>query len=124
MTSNVVCFYGEMGAGKTILVQALARELGVKKRVISPTFILMRNYPLNFAFKILNFKLNVLWHVDLYRLDYPNQVKKLGLEEIMADRNNLVLIEWAEKLGGLLPKKRDEINLKITAETTRKITFK
>lgn len=103
---GVVCLYGDLGAGKTTLVQGIARGLGIKKRVISPTFIIMRNY-------------DRLYHIDLYRLD---DAKTLGLEEIWSDPANILLIEWPERAESMLPKNRWEIRLKQLGEKLREIT--
>src|SRR3990167_3423896 len=94
---NVICLYGPMGSGKTTLVQGIAKELGITKKIVSPTFILVRQYKLNSKFIIHNSKFTYLWHVDLYRLDDPSQIRVLGIEEIWSDQSNLVVIEWAEK---------------------------
>ncbi len=113
---TVLCLYGDLGAGKTTFTQGLAEYFGIK-RIISPTFVLIRQYPLK------NFKLKTLYHIDLYRLDSLEEVKNLGIEEIMADKNNLVVIEWADKLKELLPKNRIDIYFKYASESEREITI-
>ncbi len=122
--ASVVALYGDLGAGKTTFVQGLAKGLGIKKRIISPTFILVREY----KFKIQNSKVKissqnpkVLHHVDLYRVQDVIDIKGLGLEEIISDPQNLVVIEWAERMGELLPKKRIDIRFEYLGEEKRKI---
>lgn len=88
---GVICLYGPLGAGKTTLVQGLARGLGIKRRITSPTFIIVRKY-------------GRFWHVDLYRLNSPEEIEALGLREILADKENIVAIEWPEKIDKILPK--------------------
>ena len=100
---HVICLYGELGSGKTTFVQGFARGLGITSRLLSPTFIIVRRYepPRRFSF---------LYHLDLYRLASKSDTEGLGLPEIFADQSSLVLIEWAEKLGDLLPEKRIDIH--------------
>lgn len=94
----VVGLVGELGVGKTILVKYLLRELKVSVSVLSPTFVLMKNYDL--AGK--RFKKAI--HVDCYRLEDPaTALRALGFGEILKDTNNLVLVEWAEKIKDVLP---------------------
>lgn len=118
---GVVCLYGELGSGKTTIVQGLARGLGIKRRIVSPTFIFIRQYPVS----SLQFAVYSLYHVDLYRIQSLNDAKALGLEEILADLFNIVVIEWPEKIKKILPKKRIEIYfeyLKDNQDTKRQIT--
>lgn len=93
---RIVGLTGELGAGKTTFVQGFAKGLGIKDKIISPTFVLIRQH------KIPNTK-KVLYHIDLYRLESMEDIKHLGIEEIIGDPNNIVLIEWAEKMNNKLP---------------------
>lgn len=108
----VVCLYGDLGAGKTTLVQGIARGLGVKKRLISPTFILVRRYKLSIGY---------LYHIDLYRLQNVDEVKAIGIEEMLADPTNILLIEWPERIENLLPKRYWKVQLETIDEKTRSI---
>lgn len=103
---DVVCLYGDLGAGKTVFVKGIAKGLGIKKRILSPTFVLMRAYP-------------GLYHIDLYRID---DFRYLGLDEIF-ENEGIKVIEWAEKLGSALPEKRIDVKIKKVDEQTRKITI-
>lgn len=109
---EIVCLYGDLGAGKTTLAQGIARGLGIKQDVLSPTFILMRRYDLKNRF---------FYHIDLYRLNDLEEIKGLGIEEIVEDTNNIVLIEWPEKIAHLLPRRRWEIKFETISENERKI---
>lgn len=104
---DIICFFGDLGAGKTTLIQAIAKGLGIKKRLISPTFVLIRSY-------------GRVHHIDLYRLDDPSE---LGLAELWQNPKNILLIEWPEKIAGSLPRQRREIHLKILSENEREITY-
>lgn len=102
----IICLYGQLGSGKTTFVQGIAKGLGIQKRLISPTFIILRTYDINptSGSRIINF-----YHVDLYRTEGEDDVRGIGLDEILKNKEDIVAIEWAEKLGDLLPKKRIDI---------------
>lgn len=120
--NRVIALYGDLGSGKTTFVQGLAKGLGIKKRIISPTFIIVRKYELrikNHESRIINF-----YHIDLYRTESEKDVESLGIEEILNDSQNIVAIEWAEKIKKLLPKKRIDINFFYEKDDRRKIVFR
>ncbi len=89
---------GELGSGKTTFTQGFLRGLGVRRGGTSPTFILMRRHALRSG------RFKNVYHIDAYRIKDPDEFLSLGLKEILADPQNIVLIEWAEKLKKLLPK--------------------
>ena len=93
---DLVCFYGELGAGKTTLIQSIAKALGVEKRVISPTFIIVKEY------KAKKNDIKTIYHVDLYRL-IENKDEDIGLDD-MLDDESVVVIEWPENLNGIFSK--------------------
>lgn len=107
---GVVLLTGDLGSGKTTFVQGFAKALGIKQKIISPTFVLIRQHA------ILNSK-RILFHVDLYRI---NDEKDLGIDELIQDKKNIVLIEWADKLA-TLPKSALRIEFKRIGETKRQI---
>ena len=115
----VIALFGELGSGKTTFVQGLARGLGITKRIISPTFVIVRQYV------ILGRKATPesFYHIDLYRTESENDLAGLGIEEILQDPKNIVVIEWAEKLGSLLPKSRIDINFTYVSDIKRKIVI-
>lgn len=94
----LITLQGELGAGKTTFMQALARELGIAEAVQSPTFVLMKSYEI--AYK----GYAKLVHIDAYRFDEPKQFEALKPEEFLGDAKNIVCIEWPERLEGVLPK--------------------
>lgn len=113
-TGAVIALYGELGAGKTIFAQGFAKGLGIEKQVISPTFVITRQHQIPNSSKIF-------YHIDLYRLEGEFDTMSLGLEEIFQTKGNIILIEWAEKLGNKLPKGTIKIYLKRLSENEREI---
>lgn len=111
---RIVCLYGELGSGKTTFAQGFAKALGVTTRLLSPTFIIVRRYPIP---KQTGF----LYHIDLYRMEGEKDLLGLGLQEILADPDSIVLVEWAEKMGDLLPKHRIDVYFEVLEDEKRKI---
>ena len=105
---GIICLYGDLGSGKTVFVQGLAKALGLKRTLTSPTFVTMKNYG--------NF-----YHLDLYRVNHQNEIKGLDLIELFSEPENIISIEWAEKIKDTLPKNRFDIYFDVIDENTRKI---
>ena len=114
---KVFAFHGEMGAGKTTITKGIAEafEAAEQDDVTSPTFTLIHEYR-GPEFSV--------YHIDLYRLDTLRELETLGLEEIIADERNLVLIEWGEKFPTLMQRYQAEIAIERTGPEERKIQFK
>ena len=115
--ATVVALRGDLGSGKTAFTKALAKELGITETVLSPTFVIMKCYRLH----VTGYKF--LFHIDAYRLDSASELRSIGWDDILTDPKNLVVIEWPEKVKGLLPKDTQEIKFRFIDDKTREITF-
>jgi tRNA threonylcarbamoyladenosine biosynthesis protein TsaE len=96
-TAVIVALSGELGAGKTTFVQALAKELGIKNIVQSPTYVLMKQYDISYK------QFLKLIHIDAYRLETPEQFSALRPETFLNDPHSLVVVEWPERVKNMLP---------------------
>ncbi|MCL5435387.1 MAG: tRNA (adenosine(37)-N6)-threonylcarbamoyltransferase complex ATPase subunit type 1 TsaE [Patescibacteria group bacterium] len=124
---KIIALYGNLGAGKTTFVQGLAMGLGIKKRIISPTFIMVRAYEINNQKSIIKnqeLRQKTFYHIDLYRTETADDIRGLGIDEIIGNNNNIVVIEWAEKIKDFLPKERIDIYFEYLGENRRRITIK
>lgn len=110
---EVMALYGELGTGKTTFVQGLARGLGIKEQIVSPSYILVRQYGKN----------PKLIHIDLYRLEKIRQVQDLGLGELFEDSDSIVVVEWADRMQSELPENYIKINFEFNNDSGRKITI-
>lgn len=107
---NIVCLFGDLGSGKTALTKGIAAGLGVKKNiVISPSFVLIRQYHTGRI---------PLYHFDLYKLDAPRDLLALGYEGYLYDEA-VSVIEWADRLKYLLPQEYLKIKLYIKGDKQR-----
>ncbi len=96
---EILALTGDLGTGKTQFVKGLAEYYKIKTPITSPTFVLMKVYNIK-----QNKFINKLAHIDLYRLEKAEEVLGIGLEEYLADKKCLTVIEWAEKMKKYLPK--------------------
>lgn len=116
--ATALLFSGDLGAGKTTFTKSVARALGVKGSVISPTFILEKRYTIknNPSFKSLV-------HIDAYRFEVEEEAKVLNLEESAKDPHSLIIIEWPERLGKYKPKNAHTVFFKGIDENTKEISW-
>lgn len=112
VSGDLIILSGDMGVGKTAFAQGFAVGLDITEPVTSPTFTLVRSYPV--AAKIG--RPRVMHHLDVYRLDRTSEVADLAIDELLDDRS-VTLIEWGEAVLGMLPKNRLEITLDYGDET-------
>mgnify|MGYP001040362370 CR=1 FL=1 len=110
---GVVLFYGEMGAGKTTFAKAVVKALGVSDEVSSPTFSLVNEYRDNSG--------EAVYHFDFYRIKDEEEALDMGYEHYFYS-GNWCLVEWPERIEGLLPPKAHVLNIRVEQEE-RIITF-
>ena len=110
-SGDVLLLSGELGTGKTVFVQGIARGLGYEGSVSSKSFVLLGEYTGRLK----------LYHADLYRLDDPVQVQELALDEISA--GGVLVVEWPERALRILPEEHLRVSLEVTGETTRALRF-
>lgn len=105
---------GDLGSGKTTFVQGFAGGLGVKDKITSPTFVIFKRYL---------FSGGSFYHVDCYRVASGRDLAELGFKEIVGSKENVVLVEWAEKIRDVLPGNTIWMNFKYLDKDKREIHF-
>ena len=116
--ATVVHLSGDLGAGKTSFTQEVAKYLGVKDKVTSPTFVIMKRYGVKFGIY------ENMFHLDAYRLKGHEDLLHLGWDKIIEDNKHLVLIEWGEKVAKILPKNSILVSIKTDKNGHRNIEIK
>jgi len=101
---------GDLGGGKTTFLQGFAKGLGVKEKILSPTFVIFRKFKIRVNSCSNSRKFANLYHIDCYRIEKPKEISDLGFKEIIQNPKNIVVIEWADKIRKILPE--DTIILK------------
>lgn len=120
-SATVLALIGDLGAGKTTLTQSIGKKLGVTENMISPTFVIMKNYVLGKRLEVGGYR--KLIHIDAYRLDSSAEMKRLGFETLLADPENLIVIEWPERIADILPTDSISISLEHLEENKRALVF-
>lgn len=128
---EIICLSGDLGSGKTTFTQGILRELGAKGRYTSPTFLVMKHYKKKIPIsksqypnksQISNSKVENIYHIDAYRVE-SKDISELGWEEIIAGDNNVVIVEWAEKIRSIIPKTAVWIKFGHKKENEREISI-
>jgi tRNA threonylcarbamoyladenosine biosynthesis protein TsaE len=115
--ATVVALSGELGAGKTTFTQTIAAHLGIKETVTSPTFVIEKVY------QIADGTFARLIHIDAYRLKESRELEVLGWRDLVRDPENLILIEWPERVLDLIPESAHRVTLTFIDEDTRTILY-
>jgi len=116
---------GDLGSGKTTFIQGLAQGLKVKENILSPTFVIQKDFSLKLSAKGgsasggKNYR--SLYHIDAYRLKNPEELLELGFEDLIKNPENLIVIEWADKIKKILPKNILKIEFTNLEKNKRKI---
>lgn len=114
----LVTLSGELGAGKTAFVKAVAQELGVSENVHSPTFVLEKVYALPEGSRFKR-----LVHLDAYRLESSAELTPLGFKEVLRNAENLVLLEWPERVQDALPEPFVRLSLTLGPDEARTLSY-
>lgn len=104
----VLALQGDLGSGKTTFLQGFAKGLGIKEKILSPTFVIMKRFG--------NF-----YHIDCYRINKPEEILELDWKKIISNPKNIVAVEWPEKIKNLLPKNALLIKFKFIDKNKREI---
>ncbi|MEK7664402.1 MAG: tRNA (adenosine(37)-N6)-threonylcarbamoyltransferase complex ATPase subunit type 1 TsaE [Patescibacteria group bacterium] len=129
-TAIILSLQGDLGAGKTTFLQGFAKGLGIEEKVLSPTFVILKKFKITeiknqkSKIKNTNQKLKNLYHVDCYRLKNEKDLEVLGFKEIISNPQNIVAIEWPEKIEKILPKEIILIKFQHYAENHRTLTIR
>lgn len=118
-TGDVICLQGDLGAGKTTFVQGIAQGWGSVDSVSSPTFILVNVYRRADQSEVTP---PLLFHMDAYRLDSTPEAEELDLDSMLAQ--GALLIEWPERMNGLIPSENLWVNLEHIDDEEREMKFK
>ncbi|OQA05830.1 MAG: tRNA threonylcarbamoyladenosine biosynthesis protein TsaE [Firmicutes bacterium ADurb.Bin373] len=122
--ATLVLLSGDLGSGKTAFTQMVAKTLGVRNKVTSPTFVIQKKYDLpSGKLGEISTGYKQLIHIDAYRLSGGRDLLALDWVEIMDDPDNLILLEWPEKVEDIIPTGAQEINFKFIDDSAREITF-
>jgi tRNA threonylcarbamoyladenosine biosynthesis protein TsaE len=117
LKKRILALEGELGGGKTTFLKGFAKGLKIKGKILSPTFVIFRK------FKVKNKKFKNFYHIDCYRIKNPKDLLKLGFKRIIQSSQNIVAIEWADKIRKILPQNALRINFEILNLKRRKITL-
>jgi tRNA threonylcarbamoyladenosine biosynthesis protein TsaE len=117
-SAKVLALTGELGSGKTTFLQGFAKGLGIKQRILSPTFVIQK------AFKVDNKKFKTFYHIDCYRIQKQKEILDLGFKNIIGNPESIIAIEWADRIKKILPRNSVRINFKFIEKNKRDILIK
>lgn len=109
LPGSLVCFRGDLGAGKTTFIQGVLSACGGEKPYVSPTFVIMKEYDLALPTAT---GIRRIYHADAYRIEQAEDFEKIGFSEWLSDHEGVVLLEWPERIEAILPEQRIEVSLR------------
>ena len=110
-----IALIGDLGTGKTTFLQGFAKGLGIKEKILSPTFLIMRKLPAVGG--------RIFYHIDCYRIKKAKEILDLGFKEMLAEPKNIIVVEWADKISSVLPKENIILNFYHLDINKRKIEY-
>lgn len=130
--ATVLALQGELGSGKTTFTKNLAKILGITESVTSPTFVIQKTFSINkenlltenLSAEKLNLFYTQLIHIDSYRLDLSQELAHLGWSDILNQKENLIVVEWPERITDILPAQYILLKFAHVDETTREVEVK
>lgn len=122
----VIGLTGELGGGKTAFIQGLARGLGVKEKILSPTFVIFKKFAISQAYSKCHkpgLCKKYLYHFDCYRIEDSKEILELGFKKIISNPQNIIAIEWAGKIRKIMPANTIWLNFNFIDDKTRQIVI-
>jgi len=122
--ATLVTLAGDLGSGKTAFTQMVGKKLGIKTKITSPTFVIQKKYELSPSEpKEISTSYKQLIHIDAYRLNNGRDLLVLDWDEIMNNPDNLILLEWPERVKDIVPTSAKKISFKFIDDSSREIVF-
>lgn len=118
--SLIIGLEGDLGGGKTTFLQGFAKELKIKRKILSPTFVIVRKLDIPRDKKIKSRFLR-FYHIDCYRIEKPKDILELDFKKIISDSKNIIAIEWVNRIKKILPERIILIKFKFINRNTREI---
>jgi tRNA threonylcarbamoyladenosine biosynthesis protein TsaE len=116
--ARILGLEGDLGGGKSTFLQGFAKGLGIKQKILSPTFLIVKR------FKIPNSSFRYFYHIDCYRIKRAKEILILDFKKTIASPQNIVAAEWSEQIRKILPKDTLFLKFKFLNKTTRRIFLK
>lgn len=117
----ILALVGDLGGGKTTFLQGFGKGLGIKERILSPTFVILKKIKIHANLRSNSCGFAYFYHLDCYRIQKPKEIQEIGFKEIISNPQNIVAIEWAGKIKKTLPKNIIWIKFEFRGEKKRKI---
>jgi len=131
-TAFVTALEGDLGGGKTTFLQGFAKGLGIEEKILSPTFVIVKRFhipepqrrvKMNEVHRLPYSMSHDFYHIDCYRIRKPKEILDLGFKKIISDPENIIAIEWADRIKKFLPKNALVLKFKFINKLNRKIVL-
>jgi tRNA threonylcarbamoyladenosine biosynthesis protein TsaE len=119
---------GELGGGKTTFLKGLAKGFGIKEKILSPTFLIFKKFKIPLQKRNSKTKRNIrprfFYHLDCYRIEKEKDLLDLGFQKIIADPDNVIAVEWADKIKKIMPLNTIWIKFRFMNKNKREIVIR